>query len=78
MMNRFFRVCLLWLCKNWLVPLAAAVLIAAVLYCRAEDVMPEKLLFYSLLYVFVFVSVGFPVKTKRLWLIPMFLLLPVI
>ena len=36
------------------------------------------LLFLILISAFVFVSVVFPVKTKRLWLIPMFLLLPLI
>ena len=36
------------------------------------------LLFLILISAFVFVSVVFPVRTKRLWLIPMFLLLPLI
>lgn len=75
-MNRFLTVSRQWFLTNWSVLLFALFLLFLVFFLNKTT--PLTLLFLFLISAFVFASVLFPVKTKRLWLIPMFLLLPLI
>ena len=75
-MNRFLTVSRQWFLTNWSVLLFALFLLFLVFFLNKTT--PLTLLFLFLISAFVFASVLFPVKTKRLWLIAMFLLLPLI
>ena len=75
-MNRFLTVSRQWFLINWGWLLFALLLLALLFLLKETTSLP--LLFLFLISAFVFASVLFPVRTKRLWLIPMFLLLPLI
>ncbi len=76
MMDRFLTASRRWLLANWGVLLFALFLLFLIVLLKATTSL--SLIFLFLISAFVFASAVFPVKTKRLWLIPMFLLLPLI
>ena len=76
MMNRFLTVSRQWFLINRGGLLFALLLTALIFPLKKTTSLSPEFLF--LISAFVFASVLFPVRTKRLWLIPMFLLLPLI
>ena len=76
MMDRFLTASRRWLLANWGVLLFALFLLFLIVLLKVTTSL--SLIFLFLISAFVFALAVFPVKTKRLWLIPMFLLLPLI